>query len=149
VSGEEWSWFWGGLALVPRRTLDPDTVDRLARARALIDLRYADDMQLDALAREACYSRFHFVRLFRQAYGDTPHRALAERRMAEARRLLATTELPVTEVCLAVGLHSLGSFSRTFRARVGEPPIAYRRRAFPSVEMRRPIPGCFVRMFVR
>lgn len=151
--GHGWAWFCRGLLAASsarRRPLDPDTVDRLARARAFLEERYRDELEVEELARVACYSRYHFLRLFRQAYAETPHRYLVERRMREARRLLGTTELPVTDVCLQVGFRSLGSFSRTFRDAVGEPPIAYRRRVFPSVRIQRPpIPACFLRMWTR
>lgn len=145
-----WTWFFDGLhsaALRRRRPFDPDTLARLQRARAVLDGRYGDAVQLDHLARAACYSRFHFLRLFTQVYAETPHQYLVRRRMTEARRLLSTTDLPVSEVCHEVGFASLGSFSRRFREELGEPPIAYRRRVFPAVPVRSPIPNCFLHMW--
>ena len=147
-----WIWFYEGLGNARRRRpFDPETLDRLQRARALLDEGFTDPVALDDLARAACYSRFHFLRLFRAAFADTPHRYLARRRMDAAARLLSTTDLPVTEVCHEVGFHSLGSFSRTFRAATGAPPLAYRRthrrRIYPGVALQPAIPCCFLRMF--
>jgi AraC-like DNA-binding protein len=144
-----WAWFFQGLhQACARRAVpwDRDTLDRLARARAVVDRRFRQDLQLEQLAREACYSRFHFLRLFSRVYAETPHRYLIRRRLDEARRLLGTTEVPVTDVCREVGFASLGSFSRRFREELGEPPIAYRRRVFPGVGLQKRIPACFLRM---
>lgn len=145
-----WAWFFHGLHAASarrRRPFDPDTLARLARARRVIDQALADELRLDDLAREACYSPFHFLRLFQAAYAETPHRYLTARRLREARRLLATTERPVGEVCRQVGFKSVGTFSRTFASAVGEPPTAYRRRVFPIVPLIRPIPACYLARF--
>ena len=150
AEGRGWSWFYDGLHCAAhhrRRPFDPDTLERLARARVVLDSRYHDDVQLAQLARAACYSRYHFLRLFTRVYAETPHRYLIRRRLLEARRLLATTNLPVSDVCHEVGFASLGSFGRRFREELGEPPVAYRRRAFASVVVRKPIPACFLRMW--
>lgn len=108
-----------------------------------IDRNYAKPLTVAALARRARLSPFHFIRAFRSATGLTPHQYLRERRLDRARHLLSTTEMPVTEVCHAVGFASLGSFSSLFRRATGRSPIAYR------ASERRPvyIPGCFVRMY--
>lgn len=148
LSGVDWAWFFEGLHRA-RSGLHPTTVDRLLRARALIETRFAEPIELDDLARAACYSRFHFLRLFEQGYGQTPGRFLQQRRLREARRLLAETDRPVSEVSLAVGFRSLGTFGRTFRDRVGASPVEYRRRVFPAVPVSRAarIPSCFLHRF--
>ena len=95
----------------------PD-VQRLAHlrdAKDLMDRDYAEAPDLDAIARAAGYSRFHFIRAFRDAYGQTPRDYLSARRVERARELLRNADLTVTEVCLLVGFSSLGSFSTRFR----------------------------------
>ncbi len=87
----------------------------LRRARDLIDREYAEPLDLDAMAREAGYSRFHFARGFAAAYGETPRAYLTRRRIERAKTLLRTANLSVTEVCFLVGFASLGSFSSRFR----------------------------------
>ena len=126
----------------------PD-VERLASLRAakdLMDRAYAEPLDLDALAREAGYSRFHFVRSFRDTYGLTPRLYLSARRVERACELLRSANLTVTEICYLVGFSSLGSFSARFKGEVGLSPSEYREheiaRGGPP-----PIPGCFVQMW--
>ena len=88
---------------------------------------FAEPVTLREMAGAACMSPNHLLRTFRQAFGETPHQFLTTRRLEEARRLLADRELPVTEICLAVGFESLGSFSTLFRKRFGVSPSEYRR----------------------
>ena len=95
----------------------PD-VQRLAHlrdAKDLMDRDYAEALDLEAIAQTAGYSRFHFIRAFRDAYGQTPRDYLSARRVERARELLRNADLTVTEVCLLVGFSSLGSFSTRFR----------------------------------
>lgn len=110
-----------------------------------MDRHYDTALDLDALARVAGVSKFHFVRTFEATYGETPIRYLVRRRIERAQDLLRGANLTVTEVCMAVGFASLGSFSSRFRALVGESPTAYRdrwaARGGPHV------PGCY--LFVR
>lgn len=77
-------------------------------------------------------ARAHFIREFRRAFGETPHRYLQRRRIERAMTLLRTTATPVTDVCMAVGFTSLGTFSRTFRDVVGLSPTDYRAGADPA-----------------
>jgi AraC-like DNA-binding protein len=108
-------------------TTSPD-VERLANLRAakdLVDRSYAEALDLDAIAREAGYSRFHFIRSFRDTFGRTPREYLSFRRVERARELLRSANLTVTEVCYLVGFASLGSFSARFKADVGLSPSAY------------------------
>src|SRR5262249_15406778 len=89
-------------------------------------------------ARVACLSPFHFHRLFARAFGETPHSFVTRMRLDRARALLAADHLPVTEICLAVGYDSLGSFSTLFRSRTGMTPAEFRRtvrRVFPSARI--------------
>ncbi|HEY1828199.1 MAG TPA: AraC family transcriptional regulator [Acidimicrobiales bacterium] len=115
----------------------------LRTARDLMDLRFADPLDLDQLAAESGFSKFHFARSFKDAFGETPAAYLTRRRVERAKDLLRAANLTVTEVCMLVGFSSLGSFSSRFRALVGLSPSAYQRfhaaRGGPP-----PIPGCFL-----
>jgi AraC-like DNA-binding protein len=119
----------------------------LLRVRDLIDRAYAAPLDVPALARSAHVSEAYFSRSFRAAFGETPHQYLLRRRMERAKALLRADELPVTEVCLAVGFTSLGSFSTQFRRFVGVSPTAYRTAA--RNDDLAVIPGCLVRRFTR
>ena len=100
----------------------------LRRARDLMDREYARPLDVAALAHAALMSTAHFSRRFRAAYGETPYGYLMTRRIERAKALLRRGDLSVTEVCLAVGCTSLGSFSARFTEVVGETPTAYRAR---------------------
>jgi AraC-like DNA-binding protein len=124
-------------------------VDRLGHLRVakdLLDRAYAEPLDLDAMAARAGYSRFHFARTFRAAYGDTPGRYLTRRRVERAMELLRTANLTVTEICHLVGFTSLGSFSARFKELVGVSPTEYRERSVRDSGPP-PIPGCFVLMW--
>jgi AraC-like DNA-binding protein len=120
----------------------------LRRARDLIDRDYASPLDLDAMSREAGYSRFHFARAFATNYGETPRAYLTRRRIERAKMLLRTANLSVTEICLLVGFDSLGSFSSRFRNLVGQSPTEYRGAAVATGGIP-PIPGCMVLMWTR
>ena len=121
-----------------------DQVVHLRRARDLIDARYADPLTLVDMAAVAGFSRYHFVREFRVAFGETPAAYLSRRRVERAMDLLAHANLTVTEVCMVVGFSSLGSFSRRFRELAGCSPSEYRDRAEPPA-----IPGCIAMAWSR
>ena len=116
----------------------------LRRARDHIDRHYAEPIDLDALARVAGVSKYHFVRTFEATYGESPIRYLTRRRIERAQDLLRHANLTVTEICMLVGFASLGSFSSRFTRMVGESPTAYRdrwaSRGAPHV------PGCWLFM---
>ena len=117
---------------------------RMLRARDAMDRVYAQPLDVAALARIAHVSPDHFIRTFRATFGETPHRYLQRRRLERAMYLLRATRRSVTDICLDVGFTSLGTFSRTFSAVVGESPSAYRLRgAVPDV------PACFTRRWSR
>lgn len=116
----------------------------LRRARDLIDRHYAEPLDLEALARAASVSKYHFLRSFAAVYGTTPARYLGHRRIERAQDLLRATNLTVTEICHLVGFTSLGSFSGRFRELVGESPTSYQRRYAATGVPK--IPGCYVFM---
>jgi AraC-like DNA-binding protein len=105
---------------------------RLCRGRDYLHAGFAERLTLAAIAREACLAPHHFHRLFRGAFGRTPHDYLIGLRIARARTLLAATETPITEICFAVGFESLGSFSALFRREVGASPTSFRHAARSS-----------------
>lgn len=130
-----------------RPSLHADTYRRLARARRLIDECYNHPLDLQKISGEACLSRYHFLRLFRRAFNQTPHQYLTQRRIEKAKELLSSSGLRVTDVCFEVGFESLGSFSSLFHKHVGHPPITYRARVFERrLERQRKVPACFLMM---
>ena len=119
----------------------------LRRARDLTDRDFAQPLTLEAMAREAHMSKFHFARSFAAAYSETPRAYLTRRRIERAKDLLRAANLTVTEICYVVGFESLGSFSARFRDLVGQSPSEYRQAA--TADAAPSIPGCFVLMWTR
>lgn len=120
----------------------------LLRARDLIDARYADPLDTAALAAQACCSEAHFIRSFKRAFGETPHRYLLTRRLERAAALLRSTDYSVAEVCLNVGLTSVGSFTTSFGRAYGMTPTGYR-ASFPPAARLAPIPTCVIMAHAR
>lgn len=118
----------------------------LRRARDLMDREYARPLDVAALARTALMSPAHFSRQFREAYGETPYSYLMTRRIERAKALLRRGDLSVTEVCVAVGCSSLGSFSARFTEIVGQTPSAYRSSDHSALAG---VPGCLARDLTR
>jgi AraC-like DNA-binding protein len=118
----------------------------LRRARDLMDREYARRLDVAELARAALMSSAHFSRQFREAYGETPYAYLMTRRIERAKALLRGGEMSVTEVCVAVGCSSLGSFSARFTQLVGETPMAYRGRDHSALAR---VPGCVAKDLTR
>jgi AraC-like DNA-binding protein len=109
-----------------------------------MDGSFAQPLDIPSLARLAHVSEAHFIRTFRATFGETPHRYLQRRRVERAMFLLAQTDRSVTEICFDVGFTSLGTFSRTFHAIVGEPPTSFRARAEVKA-----VPNCFAMAWTR
>jgi AraC-like DNA-binding protein len=120
----------------------------LLRARDLADARYADPLGVDDLAQAAGLSRAHFSREFRRAFGESPHAYLLTRRLERAAALLRATDHSVAEICFAVGLSSLGSFTTSFTRTFGRSPTAYRAAYPPAAHLAR-VPACVVRAYAR
>jgi AraC-like DNA-binding protein len=99
---------------------------RLYRGRDFLLSCYDQPLTVAAVARLATLSPFHFQRMFKLAFGQTPMKFLQETRLTAARRLLAHTGDDVTAICFAVGFESLGSFSWLFRKRFGVSPRSFR-----------------------
>ena len=121
-----------------------DSNRRMLRARDAMDRSYAEPLDVATLARLAHVSEAHFIRTFRATFGETPNRSLQRRRVERAMFLLRSSGQSVTDICMAVGFASLGTFSRVFSEVVGEPPSTYRRRG-PLA----PVPSCFAMAWLR
>lgn len=121
---------------------------RIVQAKLFIDSNYADKIDLDNISDEAYFSKFHFIRLFRNIYGKTPHQYLTFVRIEKATQLLRTDK-PVSEVCYAVGFESLSSFGSLFKRIVGVSPSAFLedQQQMKKQILKTPlnfVPGCFV-----
>ncbi|MER5631240.1 helix-turn-helix transcriptional regulator [Streptomyces nitrosporeus] len=119
---------------------------RLRRARDTMDRDYAEPLDVPALASAALMSAGHFSRSFRAAYGETPYSYLMTRRIERAKALLRRGDMSVTDVCMAVGCTSLGSFSSRFTELVGESPSAYRARVHDEGTA---VPACVAKIHTR
>ncbi len=120
----------------------------LLRARDLADARYFEALDVDDLAAAAGLSRAHFSREFRRTFGVSPHAYLLTRRLERAAALLRNTDRTVAEICLDVGLTSVGSFTTSFKRTHRMTPTAYR-AAYPPAASQAVVPGCFVRIYGR
>ena len=126
--------------------MTPEQAAHLRRAKDLVDRSYAQPLDVLALARHAHMSPAHFARLFKEAFGETPHQYVLTRRVERAQALLRDTERTVTDVCFEVGFQSLGSFSSAFRRVTGTTPTAYRAaiEGYPPT-----VPGCWAALRTR
>src|SRR6476660_2250979 len=111
-----------------------------------MDREYARPLDVPTLAQAALMSPAHFSRSFRAAYGETPYSYLMTRRIERAKALLRQGDLSVTDVCMAVGCTSLGSFSSRFTELVGESPSAYRARSHAAAA---DIPPCIIKVMTK
>jgi AraC-like DNA-binding protein len=120
----------------------------LLRAKDLIDARYRDPLDVPTLARAAHLSPAHFSREFRRTFGETPHQYLLTRRLERAAALLRNTDRTVADICLTVGLRSVGSFTTSFSRTFGLSPTAYRASCPPALT-RVHIPTCMQLVWAR
>jgi AraC-like DNA-binding protein len=120
----------------------------LLRARDLADARYFEPLSVTDLARAAGLSRAHFSQEFRRAFGESPHVYLLTRRLERAAALLRTTDRSVAEICMMVGLQSIGSFTSSFTRTYGMSPTTYR-AAHPPASSHALVPTCVLRAYGR
>lgn len=123
-----------------------DDLVRLRRARDRMDRDFAEPLDVPALAADALMSVGHFHRSFREAFGETPYQHLMTRRIERAAALLRFGDQGVTEVCMAVGCTSLGSFSTRFTELMGMTPSEFRAREHASARV---IPTCVAKQVDR
>src|SRR5919201_2507259 len=120
----------------------------LLRAKDLVDSRYSERLTVDQMAAAAGLSKAHFSREFRRAFGESPHHYLLTRRLERAASLLRMTDRTVGEICVSVGLLSLGSFTTSFKRTFGATPTAYRGSQPPAALTAR-VPSCVLSTFMR
>lgn len=131
--------------------LTNDIYQRIVNAKMYIDGNFHEDVCLDTVSRRAYLSKFHFHRLFRKVYRQTPHQYLTRKRIDKAKDLLAENK-PVTEVCNEVGFESIGSFSVLFKKEIGFAPTYYRNMAWLKKQQAKEqpekfIPHCFIEFY--
>jgi AraC-like DNA-binding protein len=113
----------------------------LLRAKDFVDAHYAEPITVEDLAAAAGLSRAHFSRMFRRTFGESPRSYLQSRRLERAAALLRYTDRSVADICVMVGLHSVGSFTTSFVHTYGAPPAAYRAAMPPAIVHAR-MPSC-------
>src|SRR5215203_343762 len=87
---------------------------RIVQSKLFIDQNFSEHIDLDNIADEACFSKFHFIRLFKSVYGRTPHQYLIKVRIGNAQKFLEA-QRSVTDTCFLVGFDSLTSFTALFK----------------------------------
>ena len=144
VSGQgadDWKAKFAPIAFVP-------PARHLLRAKDLADARYAEPVGVEDMAAAAGLSKAHFSREFRRAFGESPHAYLLTRRLERAGALLRGTDHSVAEICLDVGLTSVGSFTTSFTRLYGCSPTAYR-ATFPPAATWAMVPACVLHANLR
>ncbi len=131
--------------------MHPQTLKSLANARDFMRASYETPLKLPDISAQANLSPYHFLRLHKEVFQESPREFLTRLRIERAKTLLARGEHNVTEACFEVGYSSLGSFSVLFARQVGLSPSEYRRYARPSVAVPKEIrsvyiPACFLSM---
>jgi AraC family transcriptional regulator len=123
-------------ARIPAKKLSTrlELYKRLLRGKDFLDSFHAEELPLNEVARTACVSPYHFHRLFREVFGETPNQYLQRKRLERARDLLKNTDRGVTEISLDVGFESSTSFSALFRRTFGYSPREYRSLRFHSMQ---------------
>jgi len=125
----------------------PELLSRLCHARDLLRDWENEPISVSAVARASGLTCFHFIRLFKAIFGETPHQYRLRAQIEKGKRLLILTDMSITDICMEVGFSSLGSFSVLFSRRVGMSPSEFQRRyrSLSILERQLPaslIPGC-------
>jgi AraC-like DNA-binding protein len=120
---------------------------RIVQAKLYIDNSFEGKIDLDDIAEEAFFSKFHFIRLFKMAYGKTPHQYLTSVRIEKA-KLILQTDVAISDVCFAVGFDSISSFTGLFKRITGTTPSFYqlqqlkRKKEISNMPLKF-VPNCF------
>ena len=101
---------------------------RLCKAKSFIHNHLDSTLDLDTLAQVACLSKYHFIRLFKEAFDETPRQYLIKKRLETASQLLISSDKSFHEICQDVGLKDSSSFGRLFKRNFGATPHLYRRK---------------------
>ena len=117
-------------------------------AKDFVDAHYADPITVEDLAAAARLSRAHFSRMFRRTFGESPRAYLQSRRLERAAALLRYTDRSVTDICVMVGLRSVGSFTTSFAQVYDTSPAAYR-AGMPPASVHARIPSCILQRDTR
>jgi AraC-like DNA-binding protein len=120
----------------------------LLRAKDLADARYAEPLTVADLASAAGLSPAYFSRQFRRAFGEPPHIYLMTRRLERAAAMLRTTDHSIADICVSVGLDSVGSFTTSFTRMFARTPTEYR-AAHPAPSVYALVPACVVHFYGR
>jgi AraC-like DNA-binding protein len=120
----------------------------LLRAKDLVDARYREELDVPTLASVAHLSPAHFSREFRRASGEAPHQYLLTRRLERAAALLRNTDRTVADICVTVGLRSVGSFTTSFGRTYSLSPTAYRAAHAPALTKIH-VPTCVLQAYAR
>jgi AraC-like DNA-binding protein len=124
--------------------IHPELLTRLCHARDLLRDWENDPLAVSEVARTSGLTCFHFIRLFKAIFGETPHQYRSRAQVEKAKHLLILTDLSITDVCMGVGFSSLGSFSALFSRRVGMPPSEFQRRYRPALAPERQLPASLI-----
>ena len=122
----------------------PQTYKNLAHARDFMRDAYQRPINLPEISAQANLSPYHFQRVYRRTFQETPHEFLTRLRLERAKTLLARGSHNVTEACFEVGFSSLGSFSTLFTHRVGMSPSEYRRYVRSGIAVPRTVRPLFI-----
>jgi AraC-like DNA-binding protein len=125
-----------------------DLYTRIVRAKLFIDENYSSAIDLETLSSKACFSKYHFLRLFKRTYNKTPYQYLSERRIEKAKEKLKSNLGSINEICEDVGFESTTSFTTKFKDYTGETPAVFRLRAMQTQKLAKEkpthfIPNCF------
>lgn len=131
---------------------DPEFYKRIIRAKEFINDCYTEQLNIERIAREAYFSPYHFIRMFKRTYDKTPHQYLTLRRIERAKELLKDENFSVTDICFELGFESPGSFSTLFNRYVGVSPVKYRQQNIRKIYLavnfpEKLIPACFLTFY--
>lgn len=107
-------------------TLPPRILNRVLEK---IEANLDTDLSLDSLAEESGYSRAHFLRMFREATGLTPHRYILNLRLSRAQDYLKQKGSSIIDVAVSCGFSSQSHMTAVFRQRLETTPAEFRRNA--------------------